>query len=214
MNNKRNNYSFLPFFYNIYPSFLGTGNFFLSKSRETMTSYSSYFEDKKLLKLMQVKNNSGYIKSLIPPDIDDYKQMMITEYKFYLPEMMMLKIDRTSMINSLEVRSPFVDHRLVEYMLGSSPANINFSVPKNILKEYLSEDFNLDFLNRKKMGFVFNVEGWIYNNNKLIENTFSSSDFIKNSNPNILNLLSINKSRINGQRIWKLYVLQKFLDKL
>ena len=64
------------------------------------------------------------------------------------------------------------------------------------------------------MGFVFNVEGWIYNNNKLIENTFSSSDFIKNSNPNILNLLSINKSRINGQRIWKLYVLQKFLDKL
>ena len=140
--------------------------------------------------------------------------MMITEYKFYLPEMMMLKIDRTSMINSLEVRSPFVDHRLVEYMLGSSPANINFSVPKNILKEYLSEDFNLDFLNRKKMGFVFNVEGWIYNNNKLIENTFSSSDFIKNSNPNILNLLSINKSRINGQRIWKLYVLQKFLDKL
>ena len=79
---------------------------------------------------MQVKNNSGYIKSLIPPDIDDYKQMMITEYKFYLPEMMMLKIDRTSMINSLEVRSPFVDHELVEYMLGSSPANINFSVPK------------------------------------------------------------------------------------
>tara|TARA_Y100000992_G_scaffold300098_1_gene268056 strand:- start:14 stop:1819 length:1806 start_codon:yes stop_codon:yes gene_type:complete len=214
MNNKRNNYSFLPFFYNIYPSFLGTGNFFLSKSQETLTAYSSYFEDKKLLKLMKVKNNSGYIKSLIPPDIDDYKQMMIIEYKFYLPEMMMLKIDRTSMINSLEVRSPFVDHRLVEYMLGSSPANINFSAPKNILKEYLSEDFNLDFLNRKKMGFVFNVEGWIYNNNKLIENTLSSSDFIKNSNPNILNLLSINKSRINGQRIWKLYVLQKFLDKL
>ena len=84
---------------------------------------------------MQVKNNSGYIKSLIPPDIDDYKQMMITEYKFYLPEMMMLKIDRTSMINSLEVRSP-CNHRLVEYMLGSNPANINFSVPKNILKPH------------------------------------------------------------------------------
>lgn len=214
MNKKRNKYSFLSYFYNIYPSFLGTGNFFLGKSREIPAAYSSYFEDKKLLRLMKVKNNSEYIKSLIPPDVDDYKQMMITEYKFYLPEMMMLKIDRTSMINSLEVRSPFVDHRLVEYMLSSSPANINFSVPKNILKEYLSEDFNLDFLNRKKMGFVFNVESWVYKNKKLLNHTLSSSDFIKNSNPNILNLLSINKSRINGQRIWKLYVLQKYLDKL
>ena len=42
---------------------------------------------------------------------------MFTEYKFYLAEQMMLKVDRTSMASSLEVRSPFVDHRIVEYLL-------------------------------------------------------------------------------------------------
>ena len=46
---------------------------------------------------------------------------MLFEYKLYLSEMMMLKVDRTSMANSLEVRSPFVDHRLIEYVLSTSP---------------------------------------------------------------------------------------------
>ena len=43
---------------------------------------------------------------------------MILDFSFYLSEMMMVKIDRTSMANSLEVRSPFVDHRLIEYILS------------------------------------------------------------------------------------------------
>ena len=44
---------------------------------------------------------------------------MFTEYKFYLSEQMMLKVDRTLMANSLEVRSPFVDHRIVEYLFST-----------------------------------------------------------------------------------------------
>ena len=37
---------------------------------------------------------------------------------FTLPEVMMTKIDRASMANSLEIRSPFVDHKLIEYILS------------------------------------------------------------------------------------------------
>ena len=48
--------------------------------------------------------------------------------------MMMLKVDRTSMANSVEVRSPFVDHRLIEYVLGSSNLELNSNNSKKIHK--------------------------------------------------------------------------------
>ena len=51
-------------------------------------------------------------------DFDLIKSMQIADYKFYLPEVMMVKVDRASMKNSLELRSPFVDHNLIEYVLG------------------------------------------------------------------------------------------------
>ena len=43
---------------------------------------------------------------------------MSNEYKYYLSNQMLLKVDRASMANSLEVRSPFVDHKLVEYVFS------------------------------------------------------------------------------------------------
>ena len=46
------------------------------------------------------------------------KSVLDFEYNFFLKEMMLLKIDRASMANSLEVRSPFVDHRLIEYIFS------------------------------------------------------------------------------------------------
>ena len=51
---------------------------------------------------------------------------------------MMLKVDRTSMANSLEVRSPFVDHKLIEYMLG-----VNYEDPNVIKKNYLKKLLNV-----------------------------------------------------------------------
>ena len=43
---------------------------------------------------------------------------------------------------------------------------------KKILKDYLSEDFNSDFINRKKQGFVFDLEEFVYSNIKYIESAY------------------------------------------
>jgi len=124
--------------------------------------------------------------------------------------MMMLKIDRTSMANSLEVRSPFVDHRLIEYMFSHNRNSKKDFKQKEYLKNYLSSDFNYDFVNRKKMGFVFNVEKFIYGNKKLIFSSLEESDYINNKT--LKKLYSI-KTRINANRIWKLFVLEYYLNK-
>ena len=54
---------------------------------------------------------------------------MSTDHKFFLNELMLKKIDRSSMLNSLEVRSPFLDHRLFQFI-----ASHNYPVPKKALK--------------------------------------------------------------------------------
>ena len=213
LKNKNNFLSlFTNLIYKFYPSFLGTGNRILSKSKNYEKSYTSYFSDPKFLKLLNIKNYKNQFSKYIKNSDDLYKMLQIIEYKFYLSEMMMLKVDRTSMFNSLEVRSPFVDHRLIEYIISRSSDYIDLSNPKKILKDVILNDFDDQFLNRKKMGFVFDIKEWVYSNIDYLEEVFKTSDL--NNYLNLKNIwkLKIFKSRINATRIWKIYFLDRYLN--
>ncbi len=201
--------------FSLYPSILGTGNKILRYSKNTADAYWSFHEDRKLLNLLNLKPDLTY-REQFSANLKDQnlKNIMISDYKFFLSEMMLFKVDRTSMANSLEVRSPFLDYRLVEYVLGSNLNFINTNNPKQILKDYLSEDFNNEFLYRKKQGFVFNVEDWVYDNIDYIASELKDSTIIKEYNKNILRDLSLFKTRMNGIRIWKLFVLENFMKRL
>lgn len=201
--------------YNIYPSFLGTGNKILKYSKNIPEAYWSFHEDLKLMKLLKINPDLSYRTEFMTPSTDiTLKDLMISDYKFFLSQMMLFKVDRTSMANSLEVRSPFLDHRLIEYVLNTNMNFINHDEPKKIMKDYLSKNFDNSFLNRKKQGFVFNVENWVYNNMNYLEKELKSSIVTSEYNKNILSTLSLNKTRINGIRIWKLFVLSQFMKRL
>lgn len=206
------NKSFISLLYRQYPWNLGTGNKIAALSKDFTFNYLSYFSDKKLLTGLKIQDSRLLENNFVNGSMTNPKDFMLFDFKFYLSEMMMLKVDRTSMANSVEARSPFVDHRLIEYMLSS---DINFLIgnSKDPLKKYLGEDFSTDFLNRKKMGFVFNLEDWVYSNADKIfsylekQNTFNVFEVGK------LKKLQKRKSRINAQRIWKIYNIEKYLSK-
>ena len=209
---KRTSLNFLNFLNALYPNFLGTGNNFKKYSNDLGFALSSYFSDNNFLNLLNFQYYSNFNDKFIKLIDDKYKTLLLTEYKFYLSEMMMLKIDRTSMANSLEIRSPFVDHRLVEYILTTENSYYDKKYPKSVLKNYLKKDFDSNFLNRKKMGFVFNIEDWIFNNFSNVKETIllnTAGLDLKN-----LNQLTLYKSRINANRIWKLYFLQVYLSSI
>ena len=138
--------------------------------------------------------------------------MQVFEYNLYLSELMMLKVDRTSMASSLEVRSPFVDHRLIEYIVSHNTDYIDRNEPKKLLKSILKQDFNSTFLERKKMGFVFDIESWIFNNLDYINQKVESGKIVKDLNPKIVKQLTIFKSRMNANRLWKILVLEEYLS--
>ncbi len=212
MSQSKNALKFISSFSRFYPNFLGSGNRLKRYSKDLGLALSSYFSDSNFLNILGVGKSSTFTDKFYKFNQDNYKSLLLSEYKFYLSEMMMLKVDRTSMANSLEIRSPFVDHRLVEYVLNTDFPYFQKNNSKILLKKYLEKDFNESFLNRKKMGFVFNIENWIFKNLSNVESVvFENSADINLDN---FDKLKIYKSRINANRIWKLYFLQIYLSSI
>tara|TARA_X000000950_G_scaffold47336_2_gene54711 strand:- start:3584 stop:5362 length:1779 start_codon:yes stop_codon:yes gene_type:complete len=202
----------LPNLYSLYPPFLGSGANLTKFSNDIAKAYSTYLYDEKFLNYLGIDSNKSAFETQIRNlNISDYKKLSIMEYNLFLSEMMMLKVDRTSMSNSLEVRSPFVDHKLVEYVFSHRPSYFNIGNPKKILKEYLLDDFGSDFTNRSKMGFIFDLESFIYSNKNLINDNLDSLDI--GIEKNVFSYFSKFKTRINANRIWKLLVLSSYLTK-
>jgi len=100
--------SFNNLIFNLYPARFGTGSTFLSKNIDLNTKYNSFLSDAKLLNLLGINYKNIILNQFTENKFkNNYKQLMENEYKFYLSQMMMFKVDRASMANSLEV-----DHHL------------------------------------------------------------------------------------------------------
>ena len=138
---------------------------------------------------------------------------MLTDHRFFLNEMMLKKIDRASMLNSLEIRSPFLDYRLFEYVASHSRSQSDYKFsPKKILKEYLSEDFNNQFLEREKMGFSIDVVELITKNKSEIFETILNSELSQLYDLKFITKLLFINTRFNALRVWKLYCISLYLN--
>ena len=207
------NLSFMKNIYNLIPYKYGTGSRFMTHYKDNDLAHESFFVDKKFINGMNLDYIHPYRDKYMDPNIDNYKRNVIADYKFYLSEMMLLKIDRTSMSNSLEVRSPVVDHRLVELSLSTDILSQFTNKPKDTLKTYLADDFDTNFLNRSKQGFAFQLEDWIFNNINFV-NEICNDGIISQINSNIINNLATFKSRINSHRIWKIMFIERYLESI
>jgi asparagine synthase (glutamine-hydrolysing) len=80
----------------------------------------------------------------------------------YLPDDLLVKMDIASMAHSLEVRSPFLDHVVVEFA-ATLPANLKVRrlVQKYILKRAMTGILPEAVLRRKKMGFGVPIDFWL-----------------------------------------------------
>jgi asparagine synthase (glutamine-hydrolysing) len=84
------------------------------------------------------------------------------DQKYYLPDDILTKVDRMSMAHAVEVRPPFLDHRIVEFA-ASLPASfkIQGSQQKRILKELMKDKLPPAIRHRKKIGFDIPAHEWL-----------------------------------------------------
>jgi asparagine synthase (glutamine-hydrolysing) len=97
---------------------------------------------------------------------DHLSRILYTDMKTYLPGDILVKVDRMSMANSLEVRAPILDHKLIEFAC-TIPSELKFNTShgkvekKYLLKEAFKDYLPDDILYRKKMGFSVPLASWL-----------------------------------------------------
>ena len=91
---------------------------------------------------------------------DDLELLRLLDIRFFLEGDILQKVDRLSMINSLEVRVPFLDHRVIQYS-SELKYNLMFNkVRKFPVKTLLEKDFSKDFVRRDKIGFMLDTNNF------------------------------------------------------
>ena len=86
---------------------------------------------------------------------------MLTDQMTYLPNDLLVKVDIASMANSLEARSPFLDHKVIEFA-ASLPEDLKMRrfETKSLLKKVAARLVPKEVIYRRKMGFGVPVGRW------------------------------------------------------
>ena len=131
------------------------------------------------------------------------KWMTLIDLQIRLPELLLMRMDKLVMQSSIEARVPFLDHKLIEFVL-SIPESIIFDKnnTKPLLKKVASKHIPKEIFNRKKQGFRAPVGEWI----KKDENYFYDAIIEFNSITGLFDQKYLNKV-ISGQDFQKKWYL-------
>lgn len=141
----------------------------------------------------------------------------IAEITTYMQNVLLRDTDQMSMANALEVRVPFLDHTLVEYVL-SLPDQFKKLIPsKKLLIDSMGDLLPMEISKRSKMGFTLPWEHWMKNELKnfceqRLEKLGKRKGFKAQNILKLWQLFLKNDKRVSWSRIWILVVLENWLE--
>jgi asparagine synthase (glutamine-hydrolysing) len=170
------------------------------KNSNKSTFFNAHLSEKKLI------DNEHFLSFVSLLELDNYLQNVLLR-----------DTDQMSMANALEVRAPFLDTALVNFVLALPDEYKYPTTPKKLLTDALSDLLPKDIIHRKKMGFVLPFKDWMRKElfefcNQNIKD-LSEHSFIDNAK-----LMSEWKKYTNNKNdkwwmFWHLIVLQNWISK-
>jgi len=143
------------------------------------------------------------------------KKMQVLDYMTYLPDDLLVKVDRASMFNSLEVRVPFLDIDIISFAFLGNHKHLDLFSTKKLLRELLANELPKDVVKRSKKGFGIPVSAWICTSLKdMINDLLKNPDLYDYFDKKMI-LESWRKHQRKefnyGRRIWMLAVFSAWL---
>jgi asparagine synthase (glutamine-hydrolysing) len=167
------------------------------------------FQKKSIFNYYKNKTNIPYPKSL-----NDYRTI---DRHVSLEGDMLVKVDRTSMLNSLECRAPFLNRELFEFTLNlPEDYLLKRWSKKHILKESFKNDFPNGFLEKSKHGFGVPVGDWLRHGLKRELMSYIEPGFLKKQGVfNPKNIIELVQNHLSGKedstfRVWPFFCFQKW----
>ena len=195
--------------------------FYITNSFITDSTWQALINDKTQAELGDYHPSKITTDAYAQCDGDDHiSKILYTDMKTYLPGGILVKVDRMSMANSLEVRAPILDYTLMEYA-ASIPSEFKFrnGEKKYILKEAFKDYLPDDILYRKKMGFSVPLASWLRNELKTLceERLFTRqhglNDYFKAETITNLWQEHISNKKDHATVLWSMLMFQMWWDK-
>ncbi|MDP9174724.1 MAG: asparagine synthase (glutamine-hydrolyzing) [Planctomycetota bacterium] len=145
---------------------------------------------------------------------DPVQAALATDRATYLPEDLLTKVDRASMLHALEIRSPFMDDELVLAAAGLSREQLIGGGPKRLLREAFAGDLPASVFRRRKMGFAVPIGDWLRGSlRSMMYDLLQATDSFAASNFRATAIAQLMDSHIIGkadhsQRLYALMMLE------
>lgn len=174
-----------------------------------------WFDDKELKQMLHPDLHENipedvhwFYRQNYNSELSPLKSIQFMDIKCFMGELVLTKIDRASMSNSLEVRVPFLDHKLYERMFSLNE-KVYFSPvqTKKILFENIKNCLPDEILKRKKQGFVGPDQ--YYMNLDYYRNELKDAQIVKHHIIQQKYLDKLLKESYNW-KLWKILVLEKW----
>ncbi len=195
--------------------------------KERYWQWASFLSEEKAEKFLTAKSQSSKeefskIKTRILKNINDFNSVLLTDVNLVLQNDMLFKVDLMSMAHGLEVRVPFLDYHVVNFVF-SLPAEykIDRKMRKKILQDAFRSYLPAELYNRPKHGFEVPLLKWFGTEMKsTIENNLLNEKFIHEQN--IFNADEVRKLKLklysnnpedSSINVWNLLVFQHWWKK-
>ena len=183
--------------------------------------YITFNESNRLLKNRAKLLTTNLDKSyLLESQNDDINSMLALDYKTYMMDDILTKVDRATMSVGLEGREPFLDYRLVEF-IATLPSELKYKdgVKKSLLKEITHKYLPKEMMDRPKMGFGVPIHEWFKDELKeyflhyLDHNRLSKEDIFDADEVIILRDRYLNGQTQNVDILWSLLMFEMWYEK-